>query len=105
MKIIGLTHAIWQCDSPSVSLFDIYISIFVIKFCCLSNCQDENCSNRPVCSYVQPLRAGRLLDTPRQAARFVNLIGYEKMLAVGGGNRLEQWTSMHAFLCRNKGVC
>ncbi|XP_048219411.1 centrosomal protein of 76 kDa isoform X3 [Perognathus longimembris pacificus] len=27
--------------------------------------QDENGINRPVCSYVKPLRAGRLLDTPR----------------------------------------
>lgn len=66
---------------------------------------DENGTNRPVCSYVRPLRAGRLIDTPRQAARFTSLIGYEKTSIVGGGNRLEQWSSMHAFLCRNKGDC
>lgn len=66
--------------------------------------QDENSTNRPVCCYVQPLRAGRLLDTPRQAARFVSLIGHEKTTVVGGGSQLEQWTSMHAFICRNKGV-
>ena len=57
-----------------------------------------------MCAYVHPLRAGRLLDTPRQAARFVSLIGYEKHVSVGGGDRQEQWASMHAFLCRNKGV-
>lgn len=66
--------------------------------------QDENGNNRPVCSYVKPLRAGRLIDTPREAARFVSLVGYEKVSALGGGEHAEQWTSMHAFLCRNKGV-
>ncbi len=66
--------------------------------------QDENCNNRPVCSYVKPMRAGRLIDTPRQAARFVSLVGYEKVAMVGGGERTEQWSTMHAFLCRNKGV-
>ena len=60
--------------------------------------------NRPVCLYVRPLRAGRLLDTPRQAARFVSLIGYEKALSVGGGEKPEIWCSMHGFLTRNKGV-
>lgn len=67
-------------------------------------CQDENGTNRPVCSYVKPLRAGRLLDTPRQAARLVSLIHNEKVPTLGGGDKREQWTNMHAFLCRNKGV-
>ena len=30
---------------------------------------DETGVNHPVCSYVRPLRAGRLLDSPRHAAR------------------------------------
>lgn len=60
--------------------------------------------NHPVCSYVRPLRAGRLLESPLQAARFVSLLGYEKTTSVGGGARAEQWTSMHAFLCHGKGV-
>ena len=67
--------------------------------------QDENGHNRPTCSYVYPMRAGRLLDTPRQAARFVSLIGYEKPQTVGAGEKSEQWTSMHSFLARNKGDC
>lgn len=67
--------------------------------------QDENGVNRPVCCYVRPLRAGRLLDTPRQAARFVNVLGYEKAPVVGGGGKQEQWCTMLAFLCRNKGDC
>ncbi|XP_029446815.1 centrosomal protein of 76 kDa isoform X2 [Rhinatrema bivittatum] len=67
--------------------------------------QDENCINRPVCSYVRPLRAGRLLDTPRQAARFVNVLGYERAPVVGGGGKQEQWCTLLAFLCRNKGDC
>lgn len=67
--------------------------------------QDENATNRPVCSFVKPLRAGRLLDSPREAARFVSLIHQEQEPTLGGGGRAEQWTSMHAFLCRNKGDC
>ncbi|XP_058294650.1 protein spire homolog 1 isoform X4 [Hylobates moloch] len=67
--------------------------------------QDENGINRPVCSYVKPLRAGRLLDTPRQAARFVNVLGYERAPVIGGGGKQEQWCTLLAFLCRNKGDC
>lgn len=67
--------------------------------------QDENGVNRPVCSYIRPLRAGRLLDTPRQAARFVSLLGYEKAPVVGGGGKQEQWCTLLSFLCQNKGDC
>ncbi|MGH0150006.1 UNVERIFIED_CONTAM: hypothetical protein FKN15_026351 [Acipenser sinensis] len=66
------------------------------------NAQDENGVNRPVCSYIRPLRAGRLLDTPRQAARFVSLLGYEKAPVVGGGGKQEQWCTLLSFLCQNK---
>ncbi|KAI1894100.1 hypothetical protein AGOR_G00112350 [Albula goreensis] len=65
--------------------------------------QDENGVNRPVCSYVRALRAGRLLDSPRQAARFVSLLGMERAPVVGGGAKQEQWCSLLAFLCRSKG--
>ena len=34
----------------------------------------------------------------------MSLLAYEKVTTLGGGGRGEQWTSMHAFLCRNKGV-
>ncbi|XP_066481255.1 centrosomal protein of 76 kDa isoform X1 [Tiliqua scincoides] len=68
--------------------------------------QDENGINRPVCSYIRPLRAGRLLDTPRQAARFVSVLGYERAHMIGGGGgKQEQWCTLLAFLCRNKGDC
>lgn len=67
--------------------------------------QDENGVNRPVCSYIRPLRADRLLDTPRQAARFVSVLGYERAPVIGGGDsKQEQWCTLLAFLCRNK-VC
>lgn len=68
----------------------------------LYSSKDENWVNRPVCSYVRPLRAGRLLDTPRQAARFVNVLGYEKATVVGGGSKQEQWCTLLPFLSRNK---
>ncbi|KAK7114460.1 hypothetical protein V1264_000518 [Littorina saxatilis] len=66
---------------------------------------DENSNYRPVCSFITPLRAGRLLDTPRQAMRFVSLVRYEKQQTLGGGDKLEQWSTLHAFLSRNKGDC
>ena len=61
--------------------------------------------NRPVCSYVQPLRCGRLLENPRQAARFVSLIKYDKPAVVGSSDRSERWQSFHSLLAANKGVC
>ncbi|KAM9024405.1 centrosomal protein of 76 kDa isoform 2-T2 [Ara ararauna] len=68
--------------------------------------QDENGVNHPVCSYIRPLRAGRLLDAPRQAARFVSVLGYERAPVIGGGGgKQEQWCTLLAFLCRNKGDC
>ena len=35
--------------------------------------------------YIQPMRAGRLLDSPRHAARFVSLLPFEKDESLGGG--------------------
>ena len=66
--------------------------------------QDENGIKRPVCSYIKLLRGGRLLDSPREAARFVSLMHHEKLQTLGGGDRVEQWTNTHAFLCKNRGV-
>lgn len=67
--------------------------------------QDENGVNRPVCSYVRVLRAGRLLENPRQAARFVSLLAHHKAPVVGGGAKQEQWCTLLAFLCSGKGDC
>ncbi|CAN9514046.1 unnamed protein product [Ophioblennius macclurei] len=68
--------------------------------------QDENGVNRPVCSYVRVLRAGRLLESPRQAARFVSVLAQQKAPVVGGGGgKQEQWCTLMAFLCRGKGDC
>ena len=66
---------------------------------------DENGVSHPVCSYVHPMRAGRLLDGPRHAARYVSLIPYERAPSVGtGGVQAEVWNSTHALLCQKKGV-
>lgn len=64
--------------------------------------QDENGVNRPVCSYVRVLRAGRLLESPRHAARFVSLLAHQRAPVVGGGSKQEQWCTLLAFLCRQK---
>lgn len=67
---------------------------------------DESGKTWPVFAYVHPLQAGRLLDSPRHAARFVSLIAYQKTSssALGsGGCRSEIWNSMCIFLARRKG--
>lgn len=65
--------------------------------------QDETGRNRPVCTFVKPLRAGRLLHTPRQAARFVSTLGYERAPSVGSAAGAEQWLTSHAFFALRKG--
>ena len=70
--------------------------------------EDEWGGHRPVCSYVTPLSAGRLLDSPRHAARFVSLIPYTKVEAVGSGSgqgRMEVWNHFHTFLSLGRGDC
>ena len=69
--------------------------------------QDETGRSRPVCGFVQPLSAGRLLDGPRHAARFVSLLPFERssVRVVGrGGSGGEVWTSLHTLICQRKGV-
>lgn len=59
-----------------------------------------------MCSYVKPMQASRLLDSPRQAARFVSLIPYMKVApSIGVNDKVEQWLNMHTFLAKNKGDC
>ena len=68
--------------------------------------QDEMGRSRSVCSFVQPLRAGRLIEGPRQAARFVSLIPFEARSCVGAGSGTggNVWCSLHSMLCQRKGV-
>ena len=66
---------------------------------------DEAGDSQLVCRYVCPLRAGRLLDSPRHAARFVSLIPFEKTGCVGRGACCsEMWTNRFALLINRKGV-
>ncbi|XP_029641125.1 centrosomal protein of 76 kDa-like [Octopus sinensis] len=65
--------------------------------------QDENSKNRFVCSFVKRLKANRLLSSAREAARFVSLIPVGKSETIGHAMTSERWTSMHSFLCCNKG--
>lgn len=89
-----------KTSSPNISCHLLGLS-FPLGVC-LHTLQDENGVNRPVCSYVRVLRAGRLLESPRQAARFVSLLAHEKAPVVGGGGKQEQWCTLMAFLCRGK---
>ncbi len=66
---------------------------------------DEQGVSRSVCSYVHPLQAGRLLDGPRHAARFVSLLPFERANSVGsGGCCTEMWSSLHTAFSQKKGV-
>ena len=65
--------------------------------------QDESGVNRVVCSYVQPLQGGRLINSPRMAVRFVSSFSCEKASYIGTGAKVDQWQSLHAFLCVKKG--
>lgn len=69
--------------------------------------QDEVGRSRSVCSFVRPLRAGRLLDGPRHAARFVSVIPFERSsssVGAGRGGCGEVWSSLHTLLSQRKGV-
>jgi centrosomal protein CEP76 len=76
--------------------------------------RDENGLSRPLCSTVQPLTLGlvvdgcisftllgRVLGSAREAARFVSLLSYQREDFVGGQlAQLEQWSHLHTILCR-----
>lgn len=66
---------------------------------------DEAGVSQMVCCFVRPLKAGRLLDSPRYASRFVSLIPFEKTGSVGRGACCsEMWSSTFAMLVSKKGV-
>ena len=58
--------------------------------------RDEAGETRCVCTFVSPLAAGRALDSPRHAARFVALLPIERDDSVGGA-RAETWASPFAL--------
>ena len=45
--------------------------------------RDEGGISRLVCSFVRPLKAGHLLDSPRQAACYVSLVPFERPGSAG----------------------
>jgi len=58
----------------------------------------------PSCTFLTPLKCGRLIRSPRHGARFVSLLPYLREEAVGGG-RIESWHSLHSFLTVGGGDC
>ena len=48
---------------------------------------------KPVCSLIWPMLADRLLETPLHAARFVSLIPFQRLEAIGK-ERVEIWHSV-----------
>lgn len=58
---------------------------------------------RPVTTFVRPIRAGRLLESAAHAARFVALLPFARHAAVGDSGSAEAWGTLHSFLARKKG--
>ena len=69
--------------------------------------RDEAGETRCVCTFVSKLRAGRALDSPRHAARFVALLPMERdgpgSIHSLGGARAETWASPFALVSRRVG--
>ncbi|CAM9928395.1 unnamed protein product [Ectocarpus fasciculatus] len=67
--------------------------------------EDERGQHRCVCSFIEPYRQGRMLPTPRHAARFVSLLPFRPRSAVGEQPPATQraWNSPHAFLAAGTG--
>ncbi|CAM9697417.1 unnamed protein product [Pylaiella littoralis] len=64
--------------------------------------EDERGQHRCVCSFLQPYQHGRMLPTPRHAARFVSLLPFQPRSSVGEP-RAQAWNSPHAFLSAGRG--
>ncbi|CAM9246176.1 unnamed protein product, partial [Ectocarpus sp. 6 AP-2014] len=67
--------------------------------------EDERGQHRCVCSFLEPYRQGRMLPTPRHAARFVSLLPFRPRSTVGEQPPATQraWNSPHAFLAAGTG--
>ncbi|CAM9319214.1 unnamed protein product, partial [Hapterophycus canaliculatus] len=66
--------------------------------------EDERGQHRCVCCFLEPYRQGRMLPTPRHAARFVSLLPFQPRHSVGEQQRAQQvWNSPHAFLAAGRG--
>lgn len=72
---------------------------------CMPNALDQRYSfSSPPSPSAPSTTQGRLLDTAREAARFVSLFPVEQSQTVGGdaagAGRLEQWCHLHTILAR-----
>ncbi|KAF0975031.1 hypothetical protein FDP41_005784 [Naegleria fowleri] len=64
----------------------------------------EDGSSVPVVSFISPLKADRLINSPSEAARFVSLFAYEHSdNNMGAASNREIWWSPHAFIAKKKG--
>src|SRR5690349_3106078 len=101
-----------------------------MEFCNISNIHEarlvkvfaptEFGDDAPVCSFVKPLtagnnkskeytlnqlRLGRLLDTPKHAARFVSLLEMESdSNETLTASKNQVWSTTHTFLSKKKGT-
>ncbi|GAQ78246.1 hypothetical protein KFL_000100120 [Klebsormidium nitens] len=62
----------------------------------------ENGDILPVSAFIQPLRGGRSIGSPLEAARFVSLLGVEERRSADSEG-LRVWSDSHTFLARGSG--
>eukprot|EP00928_Gymnodinium_smaydae_P042789 TRINITY_DN28783_c0_g1_i1.p1 TRINITY_DN28783_c0_g1~~TRINITY_DN28783_c0_g1_i1.p1 ORF type:complete len:641 (-),score=92.73 TRINITY_DN28783_c0_g1_i1:66-1988(-) len=78
-----------------------YYEMFLSRYVCLF-AQTERCRSLPVTSFVTPLEAGRALDTPGHALRWVGLFGTEARPALESTE--PRWQTFPALWARGVGT-
>lgn len=105
-------------ENESRKLFFTYAKSWWSEYCQLGtkhpkrrvamSAVSEHGVDLPVCSFVRPMKAGRLLDSARHAARFVSLFDFADSdsfpLPSSGEASSDVWCSVHTFLSRGKGM-
>jgi centrosomal protein CEP76 len=90
--------------APLPAVWILFIPIYFLK---LTFSQvlayGEDGVQRPVCGYVSPLRMGRLLASPREAAHWMSLLGskeeqLDSAIYGGVGRHTESWGGVHSVL-------
>ena len=66
--------------------------------------EDEQGQFKMVCTFITPMKGPLSISTPSEASRFVGIIPFERINAIGGG-REEIWKTIPTFLALGKGDC
>ncbi|KAH6567422.1 hypothetical protein BASA83_010398 [Batrachochytrium salamandrivorans] len=59
-------------------------------------------TREPVTNFITPLKS-RWIESPRHAARFVSLLGYDQLQTIGDTSKTEIWQQLHTVLVAGQG--